>query len=100
VSRHGLELPQLGLEPQEVAGGTIAEGKAKAATISIVIQRLVDYLVRVFNQFCVLERKRKATKVMILWPFSFGREIATPSSELLFQEQPVHELNGTGHGAD
>ena len=100
MSRRGLELPQLGLGLQEVAGGTISEGKAKAATISIVIQRRVDYLVRVLNQFCVLERKRKATKVMILWPFSFGREIATTSSELLFQEQPVQELNGTGHRAD
>lgn len=87
VRRDGLELPLLRLEPQEVTGGAIPEDKAKAATISIVIQRLVDYLVRVLNQFCVLERKRKATNVMILWPFYFGREIATLSSELLSQKR-------------
>jgi len=37
---------------------------------------------------------------MILWPFSFGREIATLSSELLFKKKPVQELNGTNHRAE
>jgi hypothetical protein len=88
VMRDGLELPLVRLEPPEATGGTISEDKAKAATISIVIQRFVGYLIRVLNQFCVLERNRKATNVvMILWPFYFGREIATLTSELLSQKR-------------
>ena len=31
----------------------------RGTTISIVIQRIVGYLVKVLNQFCVRERKRR-----------------------------------------